>query len=112
MLRAFVEKATPLKDEFIKREMPADFLDDLMAAINAFEATLDSKNVNTEKRVTATAAIDALVERGRKIVRELDAIVRNKYRNDPATLVGWESVIHVERPTRRKKTAATPAPTA
>src|SRR5205085_2943356 len=68
--RAFVEKATPLKDEFIKREMPASFLDDLTTAINTFEATLDSRNINTEKRVTATAAIDALIERGRTIVRE------------------------------------------
>lgn len=106
--RAFVEKATPLKDEFIKREMPADFLDDLVAAINAFEATLDSRNVNTEKRVTATAAIDPLIERGRTIIRELDAIVRNKYRNDPATLAAWESATHVERPSRRKKAAVTP----
>ncbi|PYS49037.1 MAG: hypothetical protein DMF68_11265 [Acidobacteria bacterium] len=109
--RAFVEKATPLKDEFTKREMPADFLDDLRGAISAFEATLDSKNVNTEKRVTATAAIDTLVERGRTIVRELDAIVRNKYRNDPATLAGWESATHVERPAKRKKVAGTPTPT-
>ena len=108
--RAFVEKATPLKDEFIKREMPASFLDDLTTAINTFEATLDSRNINTEKRVTATAAIDALIERGRTIVRELDAIVRNKYRNDAATLAGWESATHVERPPKRKK-AAVPSPT-
>lgn len=101
--RAFVENATPLKSEFISREMPASFLEDLIAAINAFESALDSRNLNTEKRVTATAAIDVLIERGRALVRELDAIVRNKYRNNPATLAAWESVSHVERVARRKK---------
>jgi hypothetical protein len=106
--RAFVENATPLKAEFIKREMPASFLDDLIAAINAFESAHNSKNLNTEKRVTATAAIDALIEQGKELVRQLDAIVRNKYRNDPATLAAWESASHVQRSPRRKKSAPSP----
>jgi hypothetical protein len=106
--RAFVEAATPLKNEFTSREMPANFLEDLTGAINDYESALNSKNLNTEIRVTATAAIDAVVERGRELVREIDAIVRNKFRNDPATMAAWESANHVERPPRRK--AGTPAP--
>src|SRR5205085_11449429 len=34
--RAFLTDAEPLKDEFIRRELPASFLDDLAASIAAF----------------------------------------------------------------------------
>lgn len=106
--RAFVAAATPLKNEFISREMPASFLEDLTGAINSYESAVNSKNLSTEMRVTATAAIDAVIERGRELVRELDVIVGNKFRDDPATMAAWESASHVERSPRRK--AGTPAP--
>ena len=108
--RAFVEAATPLKAEFLKREMPATFLEDLTAAIDAFEALVNEKNTHTEKRITATAAIRAALERGAKLLRELDPIVRNKFRNDPATLAAWESATHVTRTPRRAQAAQTSAP--
>lgn len=103
--RAFVQDATPLKNEFVRREMPADFLDQLNAGITAFEQASNSKNLNTEKRVAATAAIDNAIEHGMMAVRELDAIIRNKLHNDPATLAAWESASHVERTSRRKSVA-------
>lgn len=109
--RAFVEAATPLKNEFIRHELSATFLEDLNAALSAFENAQSSQNQNTERRVTATAAIEAVMERGRQIVRELDAIVNNKYRRNPATLAAWESASRVERVPRKKKTPAPPAPT-
>ena len=109
--RAFVEAATPLKQEFIRHELPATFLEDLNAAIDAFESALSSQNQNKERRVTATAAIEAVVERGRQLVRELDAIVSNKYRRDPATLAAWESASRVEKLPRKKK-PPTSTPTA
>lgn len=37
---------------------------------------------------------------GRAAVRELDAIMRNVFREDEATLAEWESVSRVERPAR------------
>lgn len=107
--RSFVEAATPLASEFIQREMPADFLEELTDAIETFEEAQNSQSVNTEKRVTATAAIEEVVDRGTALVRELDAVVRNKFRSEPATLAGWESARHVERSPRR--TRGEPAPT-
>jgi hypothetical protein len=35
--------------------------------------------------------------------RKLDAIVRNKFRDDPAALAAWESARHVESATRTRK---------
>lgn len=108
--RAFAEAAVPLKNEFIRHELPASFIEDLNTAVGAFEGALGSQNQNTERRVTATAAIEAVVERGRQLVRELDAIVGNKYRKDGATLAAWESASRVVRLPRKKK-PETPTPT-
>lgn len=110
--RAFVQAATPLESEFISREMPAGFLAELSAAIDSFESACESQNQNREKRVSATAAIDEVIERGMALVRELDAMVRNKFRSDAATLAAWESARHVERPARRKGGASKQPPIA
>ncbi len=108
--RAFVEAATPIKSEFIQREMPATFLENLTAAIALFESAVNEKNTNTERRVAATAAINASLERGAKLVRELEPIVRNKFRSDAATLAAWESASHVARAPKKSAPKTTPAP--
>jgi hypothetical protein len=109
--RAFITAATPMKAEFIKRELPETFLDDLSAAIERFESASDSQSQSAGKRVNATASIKQLLDRGMTLKHELDPIVRNKYRNDPAKLAVWESASHVERTPRRKKSPPPPAPT-
>jgi len=108
--RAFVEAATPIKSEFIQREMPATFLEDLTAAIELFENAVNEKNTSTERRIAATAAINASLERGAKLVRELDPIVRNKFRGDAATLAAWESASRVARAPKKSATTTQPAP--
>jgi len=100
--RAFAADAAPLKSDFIRHEMPADFLDDLNADIEAFERAVNSQNTGKGAQVTATAAIDAAVERGLNALQRLDAVVRNKFRNDPARLAAWESARHTPRLQRPK----------
>lgn len=109
--RAFVTSATPLKNEFIQREMPATFIEDLTAAIEEFEEASGSRNLNTSRRVTATAALRDALERGMQVRRELDPIVRNKYRSNPSKLAAWESASRIERAPRKKSTVSqTPQP--
>jgi hypothetical protein len=103
--RAAATAALPLKAEFIKRGLPADFLDDLQADIALMEEAIEHKNQGTESHVLATAAIDAEIERGMNAVRELDSIAHNIFAADPSTLAAWTSASHVERPTRRKTPA-------
>ena len=107
--RAFVEAATPLKNDFLQREMPATFLEDLTAAIARFEGAVNEKNLNTDKRIGATAAIGASLERGAKLVRELDPIVENKFRGDAATLAAWRSASRMARPPKKAVPQTTPA---
>lgn len=110
--RSFLKDAAPLKDEFIRRGLPDDFLTDLEDDIKEFEQANTGKMQSKETHVTATAAIDDLIERGMIAVRELDAVVRNVFANDPAKLAAWLSASHVERSPRSAKGATTPQPPA
>lgn len=107
--RSFATDAAPLKADFIHNELPADFLEDLNADIESFEQATNAQNRSTDAHVAATEAIDAAIERGLNTVRQLDAVVRNKFRDDAATLAAWTSASHVERAPKHKKTA-TPTP--
>lgn len=101
--RAFAADALPLKAEFIRHELPATFIEDLRADIADLERAIGDQNTGRGTHVTATATIEEAVERAMNAVRRLDAIVRNKFRDDPATLAAWESARHVERNTRQPR---------
>jgi hypothetical protein len=98
--RSFAEDALPLKAEFIWRGLPANFLDDLQAGITELEQAVDRKGQLSGESVAASAAIDEAIDRGMQIVRELDAIVRNTFRDNDVTLAEWASARHVERAPR------------
>jgi hypothetical protein len=106
--RATAVDALPLKSEFIKRGMPTDFLEDLQADIDEMEQAITRKVQGKESHVTATAAIDAEIERGMNAVRELDPVMRNTFAANAATLAAWMSASRVERSPRRNPHAATP----
>jgi hypothetical protein len=105
--RAFLTNATPLAAEFIKLELPDDFLADLEANIAELEQAISAKHHTTETHVSATAAIDTALERGLNALRKLDVVVRNKFHDDPVILAAWESASH---PQRHKRKAAEPPP--
>jgi hypothetical protein len=109
--RAAAADARDLKPEFIRRGMPADFLEDLFEDIDEMEAVIGRKAQGKGSHVAATAAIDTEIERGMDAVRELDAVVRNTFSSDIAALAAWESASHVERPPRRTTSTTTPSPT-
>ena len=110
--RAVAADAVPLKAEFIKRGLPPDFLEDLNDDIEEFEAAINRRIEGTESHITATAAINDLIERGMNTVRELDPVMRNIFAHDTARLAAWLSASRVERaPRRRKGTPTTPPPT-
>jgi hypothetical protein len=106
--RSFAQDALPLKDEFIRRGMSANFLEELHASIAALEAALVHKTQKRGTHIAATAAIDQTTTDGINAVRELDAIVRNVFRQDPATLAEWTSASHTESGSRHTKAAQLP----
>jgi hypothetical protein len=109
--RAFVEAATPLKSQFTSRELPAAFLSDLTDTVAKFEASVSSYNQQRGHRAAATASLQDSLAQVLKLRRELDPIVRNKFRTDAATLAMWDSASHLERaPSKRKHGDTPPSP--
>ncbi|MBC8030109.1 MAG: hypothetical protein H7Z16_08350 [Pyrinomonadaceae bacterium] len=106
--RAAAVDAAPLQARFIALEMPADFLTDLNDDIARLEETMGKQSSGVGNAVAAKVAIEATVDQGVAVRDKLDAIMKNKYANDPATLAEWASASHIERAPRRKKAPATP----
>lgn len=106
--RAAAVDAQPLSAQFIAHEMPADFLTDLNDDIARLEATMGNQSSGVGNAIAARAAIETTVDDGVAVIGKLDAIMKNKYASDPATLAEWASASHTERAPRRKKAPATP----
>ena len=101
--RAFLTNSEAHKADFIRNELPATFHEDLRRLISEFEQSIASQNQNLGARVSATRAVKTKIVHGISIVRRLDAIVRNKFSGDAASLAEWERATHVERAPRRAK---------
>jgi hypothetical protein len=108
--RAIAAEAEPSKQDFIRLGLPANFLEELQERIAEVDEIISRRGQATGESVAAGAAIDKAIEDGMKIVRELDAIVRNIFRDDPATLAEWASARHIERAPRRNQSSQQPEP--
>jgi hypothetical protein len=99
--RAAVAAATLMKSFFVSREMPENFIEVITNTIQNYEDVVSDYNLHN---ANATAAKAMFVSTGKQILaarRELDPIVRNKYRNDPETLALWETASRLEKQPRR-----------
>lgn len=99
--RAFVAAATPLKPLFLSREMPENFLEVLTDDIQSYEDTVNNANLHSANRAAARTMLREVCSKVLVTRRELDPIVRNKYRDDPEKLALWETASHLERPATR-----------
>jgi hypothetical protein len=97
--------APPIKAAFVELAMPEDFLDELEDLATAFAAAPGQKNDGFLTQVGGTAAMFLRAKDGVIAARELDAIVRNAFRNQPATLAIWTSARRIERAARPAATA-------
>lgn len=80
----------------------ADFLQDLTEAAAAFEAVSGEASANLGEQVEATADISEEVRQGMIIRRQLNVVVRNRYKNDVGKLAAWESAYNIEHPKKKK----------
>ena len=101
---------TALRAKFVAYELPADFVTDLRADIDALRAAFASQRVDNQEGVENTSAIGTLLGQGQTLVTQLDAIMHNKYARQPDVLRAWMSASHVERAPTRAKSPAAPAP--
>ena len=107
--RAFAEYAAPLRQQFIDHELPPNFIEDLLADIQAFEQVTGKVIDATNRVVSATSTIQAIEGQGKALVKRLDAIVKNRYRANQPTLDEWARARAVERASRPTPAEVKPA---
>jgi hypothetical protein len=109
--QAIIAAATPLQADFVDAGLPATFLTELQALLTAFENATNQKHEGGITRVLGTAALKAKANLGVKAATDLDACVRNHFRNSPEMLVAWSHARRIERaPVRSDETTTSPAP--
>jgi len=111
--RAMVQDATPFADAIVSHNLPATFLADVTAAIDALQASIQSHASAKEARAAAGAGITQQLAAARVIAEQLDAIVPNQLGADEAALAEWKSarrVLLFNVPFRKQSTGSAPAP--
>ena len=111
--QAFVQDATPLRDQLVAHHLSPTFLDDLTAAINTFSAATQAQAELRETAAAARAGIEDATNSGMAAVDRLDAVVPNALEQERDLLAEWYSARHVSQvsiPYASRKRAAEPAP--
>ena len=107
--QAFLETVGPIKSAFTDRDLPADFDETLAGVITEFTTATQTKATGLAGQVQGTAGIRAATLNGVSIVRELGAIFKVRYENNPGLMAAWKSASHVDRPLPKPKAPAAPA---
>lgn len=100
---AFAENTAPESARFIAFGMPADFIEDLQNDIAALRAAMSAQSNSVTDRKAAGALIEDKLDEIMLARRELDAYVRNAFRDDARVLSEWTSAKHIQRAPKRKK---------
>jgi len=103
--RAFIDAAEASKDRFIRFGMPPDFVSTLSSAVTGLAtaiSTLESGRIDTTQ---ARQDLNATLRTATRAIERLDTFIRNKCRDDAATLEVWQECRAVEwkRRTRRRR---------
>ena len=111
----YATNALPLKADLIAHELPADFLDDLVADKAAFQSASAERMNAVGDRITARQELDDELAAGVEDIRNLTSFMKVKYANNPGKLAEWAAATHIERAPRRGRTkkpapAGTPTP--
>ena len=114
--RAFVTELAPFTAQFEAQELPG-VIADLSERIDALEAAIETQASGTSDHVESRGSLEEALDRGMNVRRTLDAVVRNKYEDNPAIMAKWASASHIERapktpeqPTPAPNVTPTPAP--
>lgn len=108
--RSYAADAAPLADRFIAHGMPATFMADLQAEIDAFASALDRREQGRATTGEAHSRIRAAIRRGQLAARRLDAYLANTLEHDDPLLAAWKGIRRVG-PESRKSDTGTPTTT-
>lgn len=95
--RAFAADAVEHRALFVGRGLESNFIDDLNAKADALEQALANAVSKTADRVGAVDTKLQSHKKQKKIIEQLDPIVRKLYRNNPAKLAAWKFASKIQR---------------
>jgi hypothetical protein len=100
------------KNLLIGYGLPTDFLEDLQADTDAFEAAISQQDSANRDRIEANSAIDDILDEALKAVGTLRVVIPNIFRNDAGKLADWAAASHVQKAPKKKpgEPAPTPSP--
>ena len=88
--------AAPCADVFVKAALPADFIDQLVAAANATVASVGTRKQSRVAGAGATKGLKTTLSTARKSVHALDGLVKSALKDDPPLLAAWRTARRVE----------------
>jgi hypothetical protein len=110
--QAFKDALEPVKQVFIDYGSDATVVEDLDAAIAAFDLATGGRHTGLGRQINATAGLTAKAKAGILAVRALDAILIKKYRDNPALLAEWKAASRIADWPSQPSAAPTAAPEA
>ncbi|MEI9961213.1 MAG: hypothetical protein WDM76_08850 [Limisphaerales bacterium] len=109
---AFATAAQPMESAFLELGHSTGFIQALKDEVAAFKAADDDQNVGAQARSGATRSIEPLVRQGMIVLKQLDALMHNKYAGNAEKLGAWLTASHIEKVSHKAKASATPTPPA
>ena len=104
--RAIANDIAPYRDLFVADGLPADFLDQLNAAIQTLAVSVDDRRAQQQQQAANREGITAAIRDGRQAARHLDPLVRSALKastdttNAPAALAAWMRAYRVPAPSK------------
>ena len=101
--KTFAVAAVPLKSEFIKHGLAADFIEQLITAFQDLDSAVRDLAINVEKRRATSTGIDNAFSKTLDDLARFDALVVNTLSENEAVMAEWEHARRVGRPPVRRK---------
>lgn len=95
---SFIADGTPLEAAFLARGMqPEDFIADLTAKRDAFDAVVNESEAARLERIGVNAQFREPLKKCRAAVEDIDPIIKMVFRDNAKARAEWLSASHVER---------------
>ncbi len=96
-LHAMAVSAEPHKAEFIAGGFATDFIERMHFAADALKAAVDARSREFGRRAAASGGAFRLAQRGRALVRLIDAMVAPRLQGNPELISEWRSLLRQGR---------------
>jgi hypothetical protein len=95
--------ASAHKEVLTRYGMPEGFLEELNAALDLYERSLNQRHAGRAAHVGASAELEAVTADIMLIIRQIDALTRFRFRSNAELLAAWKSARDVAWPLPQKE---------